>query len=74
MSVSAIPDEAFNNFLAKLVPGFLVKCLKTLAPRSGKMYRKVDSPSTQPEDFELPFNGRLPIIGRLLPFRESGDS
>gem|GEM_PF-6370045 len=46
-------------FQALQVQRNLVKYLKTLAPRSGKMYRKVDSASTQPEDFELPFDGKL---------------
>ncbi|NEP14016.1 MAG: ATP-binding cassette domain-containing protein [Symploca sp. SIO2C1] len=32
ISVEAIPDLAFNHFDAKHVPGFLVKCLKTLVP------------------------------------------
>ena len=40
------------------------------------MYRKVDSPSTQPEDFELPFNGKLceenrwVILADLIPWSE----
>jgi hypothetical protein len=54
--------------------GNLVKSVKTLVPRSGKMYRKVDSPSTQPEEFELPFEGKLSednrwvIIANLIPW------
>jgi len=40
------------------------------------MYRKVDSPSTQPEDFELPFEGKLShdnrwvIMASLVPWSE----
>ncbi len=54
--------------------GNLVKSVKTLVPPSGKMYRKVDSPSTQPEEFELPFEGKLSednrwvIMANLIPW------
>ena len=40
------------------------------------MYRKVDSPSTQPEEFELPFEGKLSqgnrwvIMANLIPWDE----
>lgn len=40
------------------------------------MYRKVDSPSTQPEEFELPFEGKLSqdnrwvIMANLVPWDE----
>lgn len=40
------------------------------------MYRKVDSPSTQPEEFELPFEGKLSednrwvIMANLVPWSE----
>ena len=56
------------------VQGNLVKSVKTLVPPSGKMYRKVDSPSTQPEEFELPFEGKLSednrwvIMANLIPW------
>ncbi|NEP14617.1 MAG: hypothetical protein F6K14_31360, partial [Symploca sp. SIO2C1] len=59
ISVEAMPDMVFNHFDAKQVPGFLVKCLKTLAPESGKMYRKVENTPSQPEDFEFPLSGKL---------------
>jgi hypothetical protein len=53
-----------------------VKSDKTLAPPSGKMYRKVDSPPTPPEKFELPFEGKLSqdnrwvIMANLIPWEE----
>ena len=56
--------------------GNQVKSDKTLVPPPGKMYRKVDSPSTQPEEFELPFEGKLSqdnrwvIMANLIPWDE----
>ena len=58
------------------VQGSLVKSVKTLVPPPGKMYRKVDSRSTQPEEFELPFEGKLSqdnrwvIMANLVPWDE----
>ena len=56
--------------------GNQVKSDKTLAPEPGKMYRKVDSPPTPPEKFELPFEGKLSqdnrwvIMANLIPWEE----
>jgi hypothetical protein len=53
-----------------------VKSDKTLVPQPGKMYRKVDSPPTPPEKFELPFEGKLSqdnrwiIMANLIPWEE----
>jgi len=58
------------------VPGNQVKSGKTLVPQPGKMYRKVDSPPTPPEKFELPFEGKLSQdnrwvrIANLIPWDE----
>ena len=55
---------------------YLVKSDKTLVPQPGKMYRKVDSPATPPEKFELPFEGKLSqdnrwvIMANLIPWNE----
>jgi hypothetical protein len=56
--------------------GNQVKSDKALAPPPGKMYRKVDSPPTPPEKFELPFEGKLSldnrwvIMANLIPWDE----
>ncbi len=56
--------------------GNQVKSDKTLAPPPGKMYRKVDSPPTTAEKFELPFEGKLSqdnrwvIMANLIPWDE----
>ncbi len=56
--------------------GNQVKSDKTLVPPPGKMYRKVDSPPTPPEKFELPFEGKLSqdnrwvIMANLIPWDE----
>jgi len=58
------------------LPGNQVKSVKTLVPLSGKMYRKVESLPTQPENFELPFEGKLSqdnrwvIMANLVPWDE----
>ena len=58
------------------LPGNQVKSVKTLVPLSGKMYRKVESLPTQPENFELPFEGKLSqdnrwvIMANLIPWSE----
>jgi hypothetical protein len=55
---------------------YLVKSDKTLVPAPGKMYRKLDSPPTTPEKFELPFEGKLSQDNRwvrmanLIPWDE----
>jgi hypothetical protein len=56
--------------------GNQVKSDKILVPPPGKMYRKVDSPPTPPEKFELPFEGKLSqdnrwvIMANLIPWDE----
>ena len=55
---------------------YLVKSDKTLVPAPGKMYRKLDSPPTPPEKFELPFEGKLSqdnrwvMMANLIPWDE----
>jgi hypothetical protein len=55
---------------------YLVKSDKTFVPPPGKMYRKVDSTPTSPENFELPFEGKLSqdnrwvIMANLIPWDE----
>lgn len=55
---------------------YLVKSDKTLVPPPGQMYRKLDSPATPPEKFELPFEGKLSqdnrwvIMANLIPWSE----
>jgi hypothetical protein len=55
---------------------YLVKSGKTLVPLPGKMYRKVDSPPTPAEKFELPFEGKLSqhnrwvMMANLIPWDE----
>jgi hypothetical protein len=58
------------------LPGNLVKSDKILVPGSGKMYRKAASSPTSPENFELPFEGKLSqdnrwvIMANLRPWDE----
>ncbi|MBD1834666.1 hypothetical protein H6F61_18690 [Cyanobacteria bacterium FACHB-472] len=57
-------------------PGNLVKSDKILVQGAGKMYRKASSSPTQPENFELPFEGKLAqdnrwvIMANLIPRNE----
>jgi hypothetical protein len=58
------------------LPGNLVESHKILVPGAGKMYRKASSSPTPPENFELPFEGKLSqdnrwvIMANLIPWNE----
>ena len=58
------------------IPENLVESDKILVPRAGKMYRKASSSPTPPENFELPFEGKLSqdnrwvIMANLIPWEE----
>ncbi len=69
-----------KQIVAKVFHNLAVECVeeiyRDIIPRLVLMYRKSELPSTPPENFELPFEGKLSqdnrwvIIANLIPWSE----